>query len=126
MSAKYKLLYLPHHPNAKANGQVYEHVYVMTILLDRALSEEEVVHHKDEDTFNNLPSNLQLFATDAEHKAHHRKQRAFVECGDSSYIKCRYCGGYDSLVNMQHGKNTYQAWHKACAAKAYKERNNGN
>lgn len=43
-----------------ARGYVLEHRYVMAKKLKRALTENETVHHKDNDKKNNRPGNLQL------------------------------------------------------------------
>ena len=50
----------PDHPNADKNGYVYEHVFVMSSLLGRALVTDEVVHHINGDRQNNSPENLEL------------------------------------------------------------------
>jgi hypothetical protein len=43
--------------------------------LDRHLTEEEVVHHKNGIRNDNRPSNLELFKNVGEHTAFHAKQR---------------------------------------------------
>lgn len=54
------------------NGKrVYLHRLIMEELLGRKLTEHEVVHHIDGDKLNNDPSNLKLFASQAEHAKHH-------------------------------------------------------
>ncbi len=59
--------YLPEHPMATLHGYVLEHRLVMEDMLGRFLSRSEVVHHKDDDTQNNSPDNLELFASNADH-----------------------------------------------------------
>lgn len=104
------------HPNARANGSILEHVLVMSEILGRALTEEEVVHHKDNNSKNNLPGNLQLFATNAEHTTFHARERAELACGNASFMKCVYCGEYDDPAKMYVRKRSRQAWHRECAA----------
>jgi len=53
---------------ARKDGYVMEHRLVMARMLGRALLRTEVVHHKDHDTRNNLPENLELFKTNGAHK----------------------------------------------------------
>lgn len=70
--AGYVLVYAPLHPLAKSNsGAVQEHRLVMEAVLGRYLKKEEVVHHRDEVKTHNWPSNLQLFACNADHLRHH-------------------------------------------------------
>jgi hypothetical protein len=59
---------LPGHPRAKSTGYVLEHLLVMETILGRPLAPKEVVHHKDRQRANNAPENLQLFASNAEHR----------------------------------------------------------
>ena len=48
-------------------GRIAEHRYMMEQMIGRRLTQEEVVHHKDKNTGNNHPDNLQLFPSNAEH-----------------------------------------------------------
>lgn len=60
----------PNHPNADANGNLREHIKVMTDHLGRSLVRGEIVHHRDENKQNNDISNLEL-TTGKEHSKHH-------------------------------------------------------
>jgi hypothetical protein len=53
----------PSHPNADKNGNVLEHVKVMSELLGRPLFPGENVHHKNGVKDNNRPENLELWVT---------------------------------------------------------------
>lgn len=55
----------PNHPNAKHQGYVLEHRLVMEGSIGRLLTAEEVVHHRDGNTTNNVIENLELFASNA-------------------------------------------------------------
>lgn len=65
----YVLIYAPDHPMADSNRRVREHRLVMERMIGRYLRPEEVVDHIDGNGMNNDPSNLRLFATNAEHLA---------------------------------------------------------
>ena len=70
----YVLVKVPGHPNATKQGYVREHRLVMENMLGRYLDPIEVVHHQDSDKTNNDPSNLILFANNAEHLLYEWKQ----------------------------------------------------
>ena len=66
--------------NAEGARYVLEHRLVMARLLGRPLTDEETVHHKDNNKENNAPDNLQL------RQGNHGKG-ACLRCGD--------CGSYN-------------------------------
>ena len=66
----YVLLWTPEHPNCDRHGYVREHRLVMEQTLGRLLDRKEVVHHLDKNRSNNLPSNLEVFRSNAEHLRH--------------------------------------------------------
>jgi HNH endonuclease len=55
------------HPHATATGYVREHRLVMERELGRYLEPGEVVHHRDGNHENNDPTNLEVFACNADH-----------------------------------------------------------
>jgi len=116
----YKAITKHGHPNARANGTILEHVFLMSEMLGRALTDLEVVHHRDEDKRNNHPSNLQLFATQAEHVSYHStkraKEKALLESGNAEFLKCPFCKEYDDPPNMAVRKTGRAGYHRKCNA----------
>lgn len=60
--AKYKLIKRKGHANARSDGQILEHRYVMSQYLGRPLKDDETVHHINGDRFDNRIENLELWS----------------------------------------------------------------
>jgi DNA-binding transcriptional ArsR family regulator len=56
----YYMVFAPDHPNARADGYILQHRYVMSRHLGRPLEKYEVVHHINGDTRDNRIENLRL------------------------------------------------------------------
>lgn len=69
------MVYQPDHPHARENGYVYEHILVAENKLGRFLTDNEVVHHIDENKLNNSPDNLMVFSSPSEHMKYHWETR---------------------------------------------------
>jgi hypothetical protein len=59
----YVIIYKPDHPNARKDGKILEHIYVMSKYIGRPLEKHENVHHKSGDRSDNRISNLELWST---------------------------------------------------------------
>ena len=92
----------PHHKFA-IQRYVLLHRYRMELMLGRYLTEEEVVHHIDGDTFNNEESNLMLFANHSEHMTYERTK-------DMSGRSCKVCGSKITRIKLRNGKQ-YVEWY---------------
>lgn len=63
----YRLIRIPNHHRARANGYVLEHIVVAERILGRRLKPNEEVHHRDHDRANNEPDNLRIYDSHLEH-----------------------------------------------------------
>lgn len=103
---------MPNHHLADKSGIVYEHKLVAEeYLLNRQLKKEEVVHHIDENKYNNNPNNLMIFASKADHAGFHKGLKAtkiddVYVCLEKGHIsknntnrlnKCPICGKEKSI-----------------------------
>ena len=70
---KYILVDARNHPNADNRGYVRLHRLILEMKLGRYLTDKEDGHHKDGNTFNNDPENLEVM-TRSEHTSLHAKQ----------------------------------------------------
>ena len=76
ISSGYRYRYDPKHPLAIGTRKLYvaEHRLIMESMLGRYLTNMEVVHHKNENTLDNSPENLELMSKSA-HDKYHSKNR---------------------------------------------------
>lgn len=69
----YVLLKMPGHHLADVRGYVYEHRLVAEEKLGRRLLPGEIPHHINGDRADNRPENIEVAASVAHHRVHHRK-----------------------------------------------------
>ena len=78
-------VYVPHNPMSKTRcGWLLEHRYVMSEHIDRSLTRDDIVHHKDGDKLNNDISNLELTDRVSHGYTHHG--------GRENDAICKQCG----------------------------------
>lgn len=59
----YVMLYRPEHPNARKDGNILEHIFVMSEHLGRPLQKHENIHHLNGERNDNRIDNLELWST---------------------------------------------------------------
>jgi hypothetical protein len=60
ISRCYVCIYLPKHPMSNKAGYALEHRIIMSKNINRFLSKDEIVHHKDGNKMNNNINNLEI------------------------------------------------------------------
>lgn len=73
----YVLLFEPEHPNARSDGYVLEHRFVMSEHLGRPLKDDEVIHHKDGNKQNNDIKNLEIISLSDHTRLHNYEREIF-------------------------------------------------
>ena len=95
---------------AEPSFWMFEHRFIMEQILGRKLKRSEFVHHKDDDSLNNIPSNLQLTSI-APHNRHHFT--IFTWAKDFAECRCCHSTQYSHLC---HGLckhcYAYLKWHQ--------------
>ena len=113
----YRVIYKPEYKRAMEsdnwNGYVYEHIYIAEKYLDRAIRDDEIVHHLDGNKSNNRVENL-LVISESQHAKLHNwidKGAPFEESGGEqgmnsgkpkSISTCEVCG-----VTLQKRQEKY-------------------
>ena len=77
--------------HTKDGKTMLEHRMVAQDMIDRDLGPEEVVHHIDENKFNNEPNNLMVMRSHSDHAALH-KGREPVYCEIMKHWYCEHVG----------------------------------
>ena len=105
---------VPDHPNRTRNNYVLLHRVVMENHLGRLLTEDEVVHHLNEDKKDNRIENLEVM-TKEEHNRHHSQIGR-----QNSILQCAYChkifARFTNQVNNNNKTGHYCS--RSCNGKA--------
>lgn len=106
------------------------HTVVAELALGKKLPRGAIVHHVDGDKKNNFSCNLVLCEDQAYHKLLHQRLDALRACGNSGWLKCKFCGQHDSPKNLRIYQTTragrkamcMNIHHKKCNADYLRER----
>jgi hypothetical protein len=108
---EYWYIRIPTHIHSDKHGYVAEHVYNFTEFNRCCMLKWGIVHHKDENTENNMPWNLQGMMWGS-HTQYHCKI-------DTSNRRCSQCGGisksdwfYDEDGNLICRNCYFKNWYK--------------
>lgn len=116
----YFAIRMPQHPRADSRGRVMEHIVVAEMALGKPLPIGAVVHHVNENHYDNRNENLVICENRAYHALLHARLRALKECGNPDWRRCNFCHKYDDPANLRRGNRT-QIFHDGCV-KAYHKR----
>lgn len=86
------------------------------------------VHHLNGDVTDNALSNLVICQDRAYHKLLHNRLRAFENCGNANYRKCKICKNWDDPKNLyikENKKNGPTIKHRLCHATYEHQRKQG-
>ena len=110
------------HPMANKFGAIYEHRLVMSQKLERFLTSNELVHHKNEDKSDNKPENLEL-KTNKTHPKHHAKPAKFIKL-ECAYCKKSFSKKYHQVTTkIKYGQKDFYC-NKECMYLAFKRKKN--
>lgn len=102
------------------DGKYYPmHRIIAENVMGKSLPKKVVVHHHSE-------TELVVCENNAYHLFLHQRERAYRECGNAYWRKCKFCKQYDDPKKLY--LNDACAYHRACMAKYARERRvlNGN
>ena len=117
---KYFRVYLPNHPAANKRGYVLHSHLIAENVLGKYLPAKAVVHHINENTFDDSPKNLVICEDDNYHRIIHMRMNALKACGNVHWRPCSFCGKYDDLKNLntqfviRDGKTSEHYHHTNC------------
>ena len=122
--SQYPLTYVPEHLRGRRlSKRIPTHILVAEKALGKPLPYGVLVHHWDHDKANFDPSNLVICQDAAYHGLIHTRQRAYEECGNPNWRKCRFCQIYDDPEIMsKHSTKDSKAWHHKLCYNEYRKR----
>lgn len=83
------------------NQYTQEHILIAEKALGHALPQGAVVHHHDENGFNNQNQNLVICESRKYHALLHSRMRAITACGNPDWVRCYVCHQYDDPTKVQ-------------------------
>ena len=84
------------HPYAQSSGYIREHRLVMEVELQRYLTADEIIHHKNRDKSDNRPENLEVVDMAEHRRIHNIEDRIYESKYDLELIRELYLEGYST------------------------------
>lgn len=109
----YIQLFIPEHPNARGDGYVFEHTWIVAKAMNKPVPEGSHIHHVNGVKSDNSPGNL-VVCSDQYHKLLHYRQRAKAECGHANWGRCTYCKQWDDPANLKAHPRKQRYHHRSC------------
>lgn len=94
------------HSRSRSDGTVCLHVLIAEKALGRNLPVNAVVHHVDENIYNNSNNNLVICQDENYHRLLHVRMSAYKACKNTNWRKCSLCKEYDNTDNLLSRANS--------------------
>lgn len=118
----------PKSPDSEITTVYYRHRQIAQKALGRPLPLFAVIHHVDENPWNNENTNLVICPSEAYHNLLHMRSAAYDVCGNANWKKCYVCKQYDEESNLRpvrkRNRNITTFYHNSCVRAYVWERKN--
>lgn len=107
-SNNYWYIYMPDYFHKTSNNYIIEHIYFYEQYHKCCLLKWGEVHHKDENTENNMPWNLEGITSRQHQSIHHTGKRYIIK--DHSKTLCILCGSKETYIQKINGRPDWRKY----------------